>query len=166
MKFSDKFFRFPVKLYMSKDIEERNRREENLGLEIEDEPEYLIGWDCVDVNDIRGYGTIFSKGRTMADVKESGFDCTVIYLNYGREIGCAWSPEKFQMKLNQFVDKIEEDKRKDRENDAKIQATAIKIELEKAIRELPSPDIEDKIDLDEPPREGILKRIWRKLRGK
>lgn len=103
MKYTDKFFKFPVKLYLTKDLEQRDLLGKS---DDEDEPEYVLGWESVDISDICGYGTIFSKGRTISEVKEDGFDSTVVYLKYGKEVGCSWSPEKFESRLNLFYEKL------------------------------------------------------------
>lgn len=137
MKYSEKFFRFPVRLYLTKDIEKKKDLEERLGIELEDEevadPEYVLGWDCIDLNDIRGFGTIFSRGKDLETVREEGFDSTVIYLTYGREVGCAWTPKKFEEKLNDFVDKMEEERKREEAERMKETAAVIKVELEKQL---------------------------------
>lgn len=124
MKYSEKFFKFPVKLYLTKDVEERDELETRLGVELKVEKEdleYVVGWESVDVEDICGYGTIFSRNRTLEQVREEGFDCTLVYLKYGKEIGCSWSPKKFEEKLNQFYEKVQAERMKQaQENVAEI----------------------------------------------
>lgn len=119
MKYSDKFFRFPVKLYLTKDLEEKSDLETRLGIEFKKdekpEPDYVTGWECIDVDDICGFGTIFSRTMTIEDVKERGFDCTIVYLKYGKEVASSWDPKKFEEKLNKFYEGLEEYKRKDLE---------------------------------------------------
>lgn len=122
MKYTDRFFKFPVKLYLTKDIDQRSDLEAKLGIELkreDNELDYIIGWESIDIDDICGFGTIFSRNKSLEDVRNDGFDCTVVYLKYGKEIGCSWSPKKFEEKLNQFSEKIEEYKRE--QNKQKIQ---------------------------------------------
>jgi hypothetical protein len=111
MKYGDKFFKFPVKLYLTKDIQERDDLEERLGIELKKESEdleFVVGWESIDIQDICGYGTIFSRNKSLTDVKENGFDATVVYLKQGKEIGCSWAPKKFEEKLNAFADHLNE----------------------------------------------------------
>lgn len=151
MAYSDKFFRFPVKLFLTKDLKDQQERAERLGIEIEDDelPDHVLGWDAVDVNDIRGFGTIFSKHMTLDDVRENGFDSTIIYLNYGREVGCCWPPDKFKQKLDEFVGNLERKKAEQEALKQEAQIHQVKIELEKVVRE---------IDLT-PPRKSLWEKI-------
>lgn len=155
MNHCDKFFRFPIKLFLSKDVEDSKNREELLGMKLE-EPEdidYVTGWDCVDVGDIRGFGTIFSRGRSIADVKTDGFDSTIIYLSYGREVATSWSPEKFREKLNAFVLKLDEERKKADEQRIVDQAESISRQIEQNITNIV-------LELPEPaPRDSWFKRL-------
>lgn len=120
MKYTDRFFKFPVKLYLSRDVNERSDLEERLGIELppskeeeEEEPEYVMGWERIDVGDICGYGSIFSRNRTLEDVRRDGFDCTIVYLKYGKEVGCSWSPDHFEKKLNEFYSRYQSEMEED-----------------------------------------------------
>jgi len=114
MKYSEKFFKFPVKLYLTKDVEERDELETRLGIELKAESkedlEYVVGWESVDIEDICGFGTIFSRNKTLEQVREEGFDCTLVYMKYGKEIGCSWPPKKFEEKLNNFYEKLQDER--------------------------------------------------------
>jgi len=155
MNHCDKFFRFPVKLFLTKDIEDSKNREEILGIKLEEpeEPDYVTGWDCVDVNDIRGFGTIFSRNRSIEDVKADGFDSTIIYLSYGREVGCAWSPDKFKEKLNTFVERMEEEKKRQKEKELIEQADTITRQIEVNLSHAVYEPVE------EPRKDSILQRF-------
>lgn len=99
-----------MKLYLTKDVEDRDNLESRLGIELKEEPEdleYVVGWESIDIQDICGFGTIFSRNKTIEDVKANGFDCTIVYLKYGKEIGCSWPPKKFEEKLNAFAENLE-----------------------------------------------------------
>lgn len=121
MKYTDKFFKFPVKLFLSKDLESKSELEERLGIELRDEdkePEYVVGWESIEVDDICGYGTIFSRNRTIEQVRDEGFDCTIVYLRYGKEVGCSWAPKKFEEKLNAFYETLQEQEKEEERKEA------------------------------------------------
>jgi hypothetical protein len=112
MKFTDKFFRFPIRLYLSKDLDKRDELSEKLGITLPDEDEneipHVIGWEVVQIEDIIGYGTLFSRGKTLEDVEMDGFDCTLVCLRNGKELGCAWRPEEFEKNVNKHAQMLQE----------------------------------------------------------
>lgn len=142
MKYTDRFFRFPVRLYLTKDLEKGrddiNELEERLGMtfpkdeeaEEEIEPESIIGWEKVFLEDVCGFGTLFSRGKAIVDVKEQGFDCTLVYLKFGKEVGCAWAPELFEQRLNEHAAKLQQIEEDQMNENIKKQAIAIREQLE------------------------------------
>ncbi len=139
MKYCDKFFRFPVKLYLAKDIEKRDDMMQRLGIELSSEQaevRHVIGWESVLLEDIRGFGTLFSRERELDEIEMEGFDCTLVSMGNGKEIGCAWSPDKFEEKLNEHANKLIELENRQREEDIRLQAVAIRLELEEQIIEM------------------------------
>lgn len=116
MKYTERFFKFPIRLYLTKDVQERYELEEKLNIELssdDDDLDYVIGWEHVDPDEIFGYGSVFSRNRTLEEVKEKGFDCTIVYLRNGKEIASSWSPKKFAEKLDSFYEQYEDFLRKE-----------------------------------------------------
>ena len=104
--FSERTMKFPIRLYKSDDIEEHDRRVENLGLE-EEEIEYAVGYVRVCPYDIIEWYTCFSRPRSIQDVKRNGFDSTRFKTKSGEFYDCVWEAKEFEARCDQWVMKFE-----------------------------------------------------------
>lgn len=107
MKYSERFFKFPVKIYhgrdwskVEKDIE---KYEDGADIDIV-EPNYAKGWERVQLDEI----VSISPTLSVFSPVENGVTRTEIHLRNGHALYSIWDPEKFTQKLDEFVDKLEE----------------------------------------------------------
>lgn len=107
-KFTDKFFSFPIKIYDSQSL---RRAEEMEEANIHMDPDWISGWTKVSYKDLLEGFTWqdgYSNGRTIEEVKEEGFDLTIVYIERYGEYTCTWNRKKFEEKLNDFMEKNRE----------------------------------------------------------
>jgi hypothetical protein len=110
MKFTDRFFEFPIKIYDGMSVRKMLKSEAS-----SDIPQAIddLGWVRGRVKlpywalDKLFYYDSFSEGRTPEEVAESGFDMTtVIHSDFG-EFECMWKKEIFEKRLNDFTELYE-----------------------------------------------------------
>ena len=122
MKYSEQFFKFPIKIYSDKDwkkIEQIEKTEDSTGTDMshmKEEPDAAKGWRYIMIEDILSVSCTFSYFRNINDVKEEGFDLTKVDTRYGLTYVSIWPPEKFIAKMDEFInsmkDKSEEENKK------------------------------------------------------
>lgn len=140
MKFTDRFFKFPYKMYTRKDwdnlekIEERNK-DNNIDEDLP-EPPFSIGTKSVLPDEIIGYETSFSYGKTIDEVNISGPDLTHVVLKNGVGLSCLWSIEEFEKNLNEFVEKLNEIEVKTFMDETKERSVKIREILEEELSEI------------------------------
>ena len=123
MKFTDRFFEFPIKIYDGNSIRKMINKKENLGLEEEvEEFDWVRGRAKIPywALDKIYYYDCFSEGRTPKDVAEEGFDMTTVIHESLGEFECMWKKEVFEKKLNEFTALYE------RENEEEIRRFGVK----------------------------------------
>ncbi len=113
MKFTDKFFEFPIRIYNGSTVEELMDEEREHS---EDSMMWIIG-DMKIPNDHLPdlkWHEYFSEedgvnGAIEREKEQKGtaFDCTMVSLRSGHEYICPWPKSKFEKKLNDFVEKME-----------------------------------------------------------
>lgn len=103
VKFTDKFFAFPIKIYDGASLSQAMEAEETLNMRLE--ADWISGVCRVPAADMETviYQDGYSNGRTIEQVKEEGFDLTVVYLDRYGEFICTWGRKKFEEKLNEFM---------------------------------------------------------------
>jgi hypothetical protein len=114
MKFTDKFFRFPIKIYdgvsARKMIKKELKNLDTLGDEDEEED---IDWVQGDVKipfwglENLFYHEGYTPGRSTEDVAKNGFDLTYVSHTVYGDFECMWDMKKFEDRLNAFVEKHE-----------------------------------------------------------
>lgn len=103
MKYSERFFKYPVRCYNSIESEKTERIidkiiEGDINEALE-RPEYIKGYDLILPE------TIVSIGSQLDVFNNKLF--TEIHTQTGKIHYCAWSPERFIEKLDQFMDELE-----------------------------------------------------------
>ena len=106
-KFTDQFFAFPIKIYDGASLKQVEDMEEaNIHMEVD----WISGTVKVPYKDLGDmtWQDGYSNGRSVEEVREEGFDLTVVYLDRYGEFTCTWPRKKFEEKLNDFVGKQEQ----------------------------------------------------------
>ena len=113
MKFTDKFFKFPIKIYDGASARQLIKKElKNLDTGEHDDEED-IDWVQGDVKipfwalENLFYHEGYTSGRSMEDVAKNGFDLTYVSHTVYGDFECLWPLDKFEYKLNSFVDTYE-----------------------------------------------------------
>lgn len=108
MKASECLFKFPVLLYDGMSLEKRSRKELESDFNTEGVQPYARGRACIPLSEIVGWTDSWRIGRTIEDVKESGFCCTNIYTKTLGDFICPLKREKFEQMYDEFEEKMEE----------------------------------------------------------
>lgn len=105
IKFTDDFFRFPIKVYHSfslkKAMEEEDKEDSVKPIPID----WIIGYAKIPVKDMirTMWYDGFSRERTVEDVAKDGFDLTIVINEIWGEYTCSWPRKKFEEKLDEFM---------------------------------------------------------------
>jgi hypothetical protein len=113
MKFTDTFFAFPIKIYDGFSLKKALEREEKEDSETPEPIDWISGVGRLPAKEIRKISWYdgFSREMTVEQAAKNGFDQTIIVSpNYG-DFTCVWPRKKFEEKLNEFMDKINEVKK-------------------------------------------------------
>lgn len=107
MKFTEKFFSFPIKIYDGFSLEKALKEEE-----VTDEPkdaDWISGTFKLPASELASmaWHDGFSRNRNVEEVAKEGFDITVICSNSYGDMTCMWPRKKFEEKLNEFYEKLE-----------------------------------------------------------
>lgn len=104
MKFTDRFFGFPIKVYNPKE-------EDDLGLDRGDDGsvDWVAGTVKLPMEDLRNISWYdgYDKSRDPEDVYNKGFDMTVVCSEVHGQFNCVWKREKFEEKLNEFMERMD-----------------------------------------------------------
>lgn len=110
MTHTEKFFKFPFKMYRNYDwkqyIHRQNKEIEDETGVVHDPPTYAIGYQAIDIDKIVGYCEAFSEGSQITDIQTNGGDCTLVELDNGKEIPCTWSVAEFEKNYNDFKEML------------------------------------------------------------
>lgn len=113
VKYSEKFFKFPIRVYDEFSLvkamvkEDRNFSEAKDPDEIDgpEKGDWVMGFARVPYKEILGWVDHFEEGTNVKDVHEKGFDMTMVLTRTMGRFECIWKREKFESKLNEFVEK-------------------------------------------------------------
>lgn len=100
VKFTDKFFAFPIRI-----VDKRSKFQDDPLLA--GEAEWVSGMLRVpaDMLDYATWNDHYTSTRTIDEVREDGFDCTMVFIPEYGEVICNWPRKKFEEKLNEFIAK-------------------------------------------------------------
>jgi len=112
-KFTDGFFMFPIKIYDSLSLGRAMEFEESVGMKAD--ADWISGAAKVPAKELEAmtWQDGYSNGRAIDEVREEGFDLTIIYLESYGEFICTWPRKKFEEKLNEFMAKQPKEKGED-----------------------------------------------------
>lgn len=132
---TEKFFRFPYKMYRNYDwrlyISKQNKEIESESGIVHDPPDYAIGYQCIDIGEIIGYSEAFTEGSNIYDVQSNGGDVTLVELKNGKELSCTWPLAEFEKHYNEFTESIKTYYEKKAEEDRVAQEERYKAEAER-----------------------------------
>jgi hypothetical protein len=104
--FTDKFFKFPIKVYDGFSVKDSERKEEDMGVPVE--ALWYKGWAKIPVRELEKgrfyWFDAFSKG---ANVEKDGMDMTIVCFDKFGNFSCVWPRELFEKKLDEFMAKWE-----------------------------------------------------------
>ena len=108
MKFTDRFFAFPIRIYDKRSLE-KVLNQEDLEDIVTTEPAWVRGEVKFPVNELEGiiWHDGFKTGRNVKEVAEKGFDLTVIHSEKYGLFFCLWKKEEFEQRLNDFIEQFE-----------------------------------------------------------
>jgi len=112
MKYTERFFKFPIRLYDGIELRKAMEKEEKLfdrdpDSVIAEETPWVQGTAAIYAEDIYSYNETFSRGMEIEEVVKSGGDLTHIESKTGDYI-CMWPIKKFEQKLNEHMALVEE----------------------------------------------------------
>lgn len=130
---SNYFFKFPCKIYRSRELREFLENSENSYYSPEKEPEYVIGIEAIDINEIVGYSSAFSLGKSD-ELNEP--DCTSVYLKNGKELICLWELEAFEKEYDKHIEKIRKIQVEEEVQEIEKRANAVRESLERNLQDI------------------------------
>ena len=109
MRFSERFFRFPVKIYDGVSFRRILNKELSGEADENETPDWAQGDVKLPVDGLTEiyYYEGFSPGRKPEDVINEGFDITMVFHPSFGDFECLWPFKKFEQKLDEFVEKYE-----------------------------------------------------------
>lgn len=102
-KFTDNFFRFPIKVYHMEKTDTSDHEDDPVV-----EGDWVQGYARVSFEelDFLNWHEGFSKNVPTKQVSDQGCDLTIIYTErFGRYI-CLWPIKKFEEKINEFMARV------------------------------------------------------------
>lgn len=152
MKQSELLFKFPYKMtsqvdwdYYLKKHSDNVEAGERKKLEV---PEYAIGYELVDIDEIIGFSSSFSRGATIREIQQTGGDTTFVLLKNGRDLTSAWSLQEFTEQYDAHYDKLEALTDEKIKEEAEKRAEMYRVILEERLKEVKEKYAEHGINLD------------------
>jgi hypothetical protein len=109
MKYTDGYFKFPIRVYDPISVRDAYHREEKEG-EIVD-GNWLLGFKRVHPDDIESWEDTFTRDILPLN-EESECNATVVVIKGEGEIMCTWNRKKFEEKLDAFHDAFDQEIRR------------------------------------------------------
>lgn len=107
MKFTDRFFKFPYKIYNEYNIDEiekeEKENEQKTGRLVPLPLDFVVGIKAVRLEDVMDYGEILDKEHLGCEI-EGELPHTIVLTPYG-EFLCTWKRSKFEKELNLAYEK-------------------------------------------------------------
>lgn len=111
MKYTEKFFKFPIRVYdgfsLSKAMVKEEKKFETQDVDTIEGPEqvdWALGWVKLPYKQIVSWMDYFSEGRSTGEVAETGFDMTMIYTRDLGNFESTWKRSKFEEEINKFYE--------------------------------------------------------------
>ena len=106
MKYTDKFFTIPIRIYNGRSIIEAIQEE--IETNIPTPSEYVVGARRLQVKDITAWADGYGEEDKLEDIREHGFTCTIVETGEEDSFLCHWNRKKFEEELNKFMEKVEQ----------------------------------------------------------
>lgn len=105
MKYADRFFKFPIRVYdrYSASIAEKEEELQQGPVEGAWRP----GVARIELEEIKTWNDFFDSEQGVEGVDEEGFLFTLIFTKTQGPFICTWSLSKFEEKMNDFAEKYE-----------------------------------------------------------
>lgn len=111
MKYTDRWFKFPVKIYDGFSvhkaimIEDKKLQDNPEDIDKPEIPDWVMGYARIPVNEIQCWIDYYSEGRETSEVAEEGFDLTMVETKNLGKFECLWKREKFEKELDDYYEK-------------------------------------------------------------
>lgn len=105
MKYTERFFRFPVRIYDRYSSQKAEEQEKDLDTPMEGE--WVEGYQNMPHTDISDWCDYFDSTQGVEDVKENGFMYTLVFSRKAGAYVCTLPSKEFARRLDAFVDKYE-----------------------------------------------------------
>jgi hypothetical protein len=109
MKYTDSFFKFPIRVYDPISVKNAYEREQNDGEVIDGN--WLLGLKRVHPDDIESWEDTFTRD-ILPLTEGSKCNATVVMVKNEGEILCTWDRKKFEEKLDAFHETFDQELRK------------------------------------------------------
>lgn len=137
MNYTEQKFTFPMKIYDGLSLRQAIKREE--ATEVAEEADWVQGVCRIPIEEIKAWFDVFSKGKTIDEVLQEGFDSTIIVTNTMGEFECTWPRKRFERELDEFHDKyivamklkLEEEMVYEKELNARVYPNLEEVEADK-----------------------------------
>ncbi len=114
MKYTDKWFKFPVRIYDGFSvhkailIEDKKLSDNPEEVERPEEVDWVQGFARIPLYEIASWIDYYSEGRETSDVANEGFDLTMVETKTLGKYECVWKRQKFEEELNKFYDETKD----------------------------------------------------------
>src|SRR6266496_3126571 len=108
MKPSERFFKFPIKLYHAFYLNKIEEEERETNAEHPQEASWVQGMARVNILEISGWYETFSRGWRIEKIEGAGgCDLTLIQTEKQGEFMCMWKRDRFEQEYNLYMDKYQ-----------------------------------------------------------
>lgn len=107
MKYSERFFKFPVRVtdaYLADLKEKEAQLSDSRSLDIPT----IDSWIKLPYSEIEGWQEMYPPETAFEDVFSKGFQCTLVFTKSHGDILCSWDFKKFEERLDAFEAKLAE----------------------------------------------------------
>lgn len=106
MKYTDRFFEFPVRIYDRFETQQAIEQEEKDNIPIEGV--WASGKAKLPFQEISSWSDYFDSDQGIDGVKEKGFEYTLIWTHNEGTYICTWKKARFEDRLNAHVEEYEQ----------------------------------------------------------
>lgn len=112
MKYTERFFKFPIRIYDGHSMykaEKEEEKQELAGQLIDPvHVDFAVGYKTLKHNSIRGWMESYTTEQGLDYVMEQGFPCTLVTTKEDETYLCNWTMAEFEEALDNFVERLEE----------------------------------------------------------
>ena len=105
MKYSERFFKFPIRIYDRFSIMKSEEIEKST--DTPHEGEWLQGFARIPYNQITSWHDFYDSVQGVDGAREDGFEATLVYTQTEGTFICTLDRETFEQSLNEFVEKYD-----------------------------------------------------------